>query len=324
MKRYLRRSTTSKAFLGVMAALLLYALTGFALAPYLLERYVTRYAQEQLGSRATIADVRFNPFLLRLEVKGFHLEYPPGQPILGFGRLLVDFQLSSLLRRAWTFADVQIDGLDVNVEVGRDGSLNLAAFMDRLVGRYTAVSSGERPPLRWLLQHAQLRDGKLTFSDLSGQTPLHTMVAPINLEVLNLATLPDRNGRYAISAAVPDGGTIAWHGDVSLLPTASAGELEVRGVKLATAWAFVRDELRLAEPDGSVDVAMRYRFGYRDRQATLATGGHPRSGVGAGAPRAGTAATRSSGWTRSRRAGGGSTSRLASSSCRASSWPTVA
>ena len=117
MKHYLLRSTTSKVFLGVMAALLLYALTGFALAPYLLERYVTRYAQEQLGSRATIADVRFNPFLLRLEVKGFHLEYPPGQPILGFGRLLVDFQLSSLLRRAWTFADVQIDGLDLNVEV---------------------------------------------------------------------------------------------------------------------------------------------------------------------------------------------------------------
>ena len=141
--------------------------------------------------------------------------------------------------------------------------------MDRLVGRYTAVSSGERPPLRWLLQHAQLRDGKLTFSDLSGQTPLRTMVAPINLEVLNLATLPDRHGRYAISAAMPDGGTIAWHGDVSLLPTASSGELEVKGVKLATAWAFVRDELRLAEPDGSVDVAMRYRFGYQDRQATL-------------------------------------------------------
>ena len=154
MKHFLRRITTSKILLGLMAALLLYALTGFALAPYLLERYVTRYAQEQLGSRATIADVRFNPFLLRLEVKGFHLEYPPGQPILGFGRLLVDFQLSSLLRRAWTFADVLIDGLDVNVEVGRDGGLNLAEFMDRLVGRYTAVSSGERPPLRWLLQHA--------------------------------------------------------------------------------------------------------------------------------------------------------------------------
>jgi hypothetical protein len=95
------------------------------------------------------------------------------------------------------------------------------------------------------------------------------MFAPIDLEVLNLATLPDRHGRYTITAAVPDGGTITWHGDVSLLPTASAGELEAQGVKLATAWAFVRDQFRLAAPDGSVDVALRYRFGYRDRQVTL-------------------------------------------------------
>src|SRR5262245_41634486 len=269
MKRYLERITTSKVFLGVIAALLLYALAGFVLAPALLKRYLPTYAEEQLGSQVTVGDVRINPFLLRLEVKGFRLEYPPGQPLLGFGRLLVDFQLSSLFRRAWTFADVQVDGLDLNVEVQRDGGLNLAAFMDRLAQRYVAVSSGERPPRRWLLQHAQLREGKLTFSDFSGQTPLTTTLVPINLEVLNLATLPDRHGRYAITAAVRDGGTITWQGDVSLLPTESAGELEVRGVKLATAWAFVRDELRLAEPQGRVDLATRYRFAYGNRRATL-------------------------------------------------------
>jgi len=145
MKQYLERITTSKVFLGVIAGLLLYALAGFWLTPYLLERYVPRYAQEQLGSRATIADVR-------------------------------------------------------------------------LASCYAAVSSGERPPRRWLLQHAQLRGGTLTFSDLSGRTPLRTTFEPINLEVLSLATLPDRHGRYALTAAVPDGGTITWHGDVSLLP----------------------------------------------------------------------------------------------------------
>jgi Domain of Unknown Function (DUF748) len=269
MKPHLKRIATSKPFLAVVVVLLLYALAGFVLTPYLLKRYVPKYAAEQLGSHATMTDVRINPFLLRLEVRGFRLEYPPGQPILGFGRLLVDFQLSSLLRRAWTFADVQIDGLDLNVEVQRDGSLNLAAFMDRLGKRYADVSSGERPPRRWLLQHAQLREGKLTFSDRSDRTPLRTTFAPINLEVLNLTTLPDRHGRYAITAAVRDGGTITWHGDVSLLPMASAGELEVMGLKLATAWAFVRDELRLAEPRGSVDLAMRYRFAYGNGQTTL-------------------------------------------------------
>ena len=317
MKRYLDRITTSKMFLGVIAALLLYALAGFALAPALLERYLPRYAEEQLGSQVTVGDVRINPFLLRLEVKGFRLEYPPGQPLVRFGRLLVDFQLSSLFRRAWTFADVQIDGLDLN-EVQRDGGLNLAAFMDRLAQRYVAVSSGERP-LDGGSCSTPSSEMKLTFSDLSGQTPLTTTFVPINLEVLNLATLPDRHGRYAITAAVPDGGTITWQGDVSLLPTASAGKLEVKGVKLATVWAFVRDELRLAEPRKRRSrhaLPLRVRESPGDARA----GRYPRPGLRAGAPRA-AAVIRSSRWTRSRRAARDSISRVASSSCRASSWP---
>jgi uncharacterized protein involved in outer membrane biogenesis len=269
VKQDVKRIATNKVFLAGLAALLLYALTGFFLAPYLLERYVPRYAQEQLGSQATVGDVRINPFLLRLEAKDFRLEHPPGQPIVAFGRLLVDFQLSSLFRRAWTFADVQIDGLDLYVEVRRDGSLNLAAFMDRLAKRYADVSSGDQPPRRWLLQHAALREGKLTFSDLSDPTPANTTFAPINLEVLDLTTLPDRHGRYAITAAVPDGGSIAWRGDVSVLPIASAGELEVKGLKLATAWAFMRDELHLSRPKGSLDLAARYHFAYGDGKAAL-------------------------------------------------------
>ena len=286
MKRYLDRITTSKVFLGVIAALLLYALAGFALAPALLERYLPRYAEEQLGSQVTVGDVRINPFLLRLEVKGFRLEYPPGQPLVGFSRLLVDFQLSSLFRRAWTFAGVQVDGLDLNVEVQRDGGLNLAAFMGPpgpalrggLLGRASpsAVALATRPAPR----------GEADVQRPLGANPLTTTLVPINLEVLDLTTLPDRHGRYAITAAVPDGGTITWQGDVSLLPTASAGELEVKGVKLATVWAFVRDELRLSGPREASDLRHALPLRLRESPGDARAGRYPRPGLRPGAPRA--------------------------------------
>ena len=144
MNQTLKRIATSKAVLAGTALLLLYALAGFFLAPYLVERHLPRYAQTELGSEATIEHVRINPFMLSLEAKNFRLEYPPGQPIVAFGRLFLDFQLSSLFRRAWTFADVQVDGLDLNVEVQRDGTLNLTAFLDRVGKRYADVSSGNR------------------------------------------------------------------------------------------------------------------------------------------------------------------------------------
>ena len=214
---YIKRIATGKVLLAGLAAVLLYALAGFFLAPYLLERYVPRYAAEQLGSHATIGHVRVNPFLLSLEASDFRLEYPPGKPIAAFGRLFVDFQLSSLFRRAWTFADVQVDRLDLDVAVEPDGRPNFAPLFDRLSKRYADVSSGDQAPRRWLLQHLALREGKVTFSDRSGSDPASTTLAPIDLEVRDLTTLPDRHGQYAITAAVPDGGSIAWSGDVSVL-----------------------------------------------------------------------------------------------------------
>ena len=257
-----KRIASGKLFLAGGAAVLLYALAGSVLGPYLLERYIPRYAHEALGSALFVGHVRINPFLLRLEATDARLEQANGQPLVAFRKLLVDIQLSSLIRRAWTFAEVRVDGLDVSVEVGRDGKLNLAAFFDRVAKREADVSSGREARLRWLVRHLELREAKLRYSDLSGPTPARTDFAPINLRVHDLTTLPGRHGEYEISAALPDGGSIAWRGGISMLPVASEGVLEMKGVKVATAWAFLRDAVRVAEPHGSIDVAARYRFAY--------------------------------------------------------------
>ena len=175
MKQYLRRSTTSKVFLGVMAALLLYALTGFALAPSLLERYLPRYAQEQLGSQVTIGGRAFQSVPAPSRGEGL----PPGVPARPAD--------SSASAASWSTSSCRAcsAGPGRSPTSRSTGSTSTSRFSATEAsisphswtawsGRYTAVSSGERPPLRWLLQHAQLRDGKLTFSDLSGQTPLTT------------------------------------------------------------------------------------------------------------------------------------------------------
>jgi len=83
------------------------------LAPYLIERYLPRYALQHLGQRVTVGAVRINPFLLTVEASGFQLEGSGDSSMLAFKRLCVDFELSSIVRRAWTFGDVRIEGLDL-------------------------------------------------------------------------------------------------------------------------------------------------------------------------------------------------------------------
>src|SRR2546430_8267152 len=46
---------------------------------------------------------------------------------------------------------------------------------------------------------------------------------------------------YTVSATLRGGGVLSWDGQVSLVPVASTGRLDLRGFPLATAWRFVQD-----------------------------------------------------------------------------------
>ena len=265
MKPIVRRIATSKALWIAASLLLVYTSLGYFLMPYLIERSVPRFAEENLGAHAVVGKVRLNPFLLTLEANDFRLDAAGGRPPLAFNRLFVDLELTSLVRWAWTFADVQLDGLQVNAEIGRDGRLNLAELAEQWSKR--RPSRPDQKPPRAIVHHFALRAATVTFTDLSQPKPASAKSDAIDLEVTELATLPDSEGRYAISAALPGGGALSWQGELSLQPITSKGEWRIKGLKIATVWQFFRDELSIAEPRGSLSFAGRYDFSY-DKGAT--------------------------------------------------------
>ncbi|HSO07386.1 MAG TPA: DUF748 domain-containing protein [Pelomicrobium sp.] len=255
--------------LGGVAALMVYTLVGFVVVPALVRHYVPKIAAEQFQRQATIGEVRFNPFLFRLEAKDFAFREADGAGIAGFQRLFVDFELASLFRWAWTFAEIRIEQPSVDLVVGEDNRLNLAKVLDALPPPDPNEPADEGPPPRLVIQNAAVAAGKVSFTDRSNPTHATAVVEPIDLELKNISTLPDRRGPYEVSAQLPGGGTVAWQGEVSLQPVASSGTLRIDGFKPATAWKFVQDRLRLAEPAGTVDVAVTYRFGYATGVTTL-------------------------------------------------------
>lgn len=246
---------------------LLYLLLGFQVLPALGERYLPRYAAEQLQRKASVGEIRVNPLLFTVEINDFRLAEQDGAPIIGFKRLLVDFELSSLLRWAWTFANITLDGLDLRAEIRPDGRLNLLDLLDLL--RKPDPEDKGGPPPRMLLQHAVLSNGMFALSDRSGPTPAQAVVGPANLELRDISTLPELRGPHTLSARLPAGGVFSWSGEASLQPIFSRGEISLKGLKLATLWNFLRDELNLAEPAGDIDFGLRYQFDYADGTSRL-------------------------------------------------------
>jgi uncharacterized protein involved in outer membrane biogenesis len=263
----LKRIPHRKSLAAAAGGLLLYSALGFWVAPGLIERGIPRYVAENLQRQASVGRVRVNPLLFKVEIRDFALTERGGAPIVGFERLFVDFELSSLLRWAWTFSEIALEGLDLRVDIGPEGELNLAALA-------ASVPKSEAPPAehppRLVLQHVALSRGAVTFSDRSGKVPASATFRPLNLEMRDISTLPDRRGPHLVSGRLPGGATLSWRGEMSLQPVVSQGELTLKDIRPAAMWKFVQSRVDLAEPAGELDLAVRYRFSHADGATRLA------------------------------------------------------
>jgi uncharacterized protein involved in outer membrane biogenesis len=259
-----RRFFLSLPFLIIAGLVLLYALAGFFLAPYLIKREIPRFAQERLGAQASLAEARVNPFLLKVELKGLKLQESEKAPLLAFDRLFVDLEASSLFRWAWTFSDIVLERPQFDLDIDPKGQLNLA----RILGRLKSPGAEPKPkeeggPVRMVIHRAAVVHGVVALSDRSDATPANASVDPIDFELHEISTLPEHGGDYTLAARLPAGASLSWRGRLSLQPVASSGEISVRDLKAATVWAFLRDELRLEEPKGALTLGLRYDVNYR-------------------------------------------------------------
>src|SRR4051812_31388171 len=85
----------------IMAALLCaYAVFGFMGVPRLLRSAARTFVAVHWHRDLALGEVGFNPFTLELDVHDAALPDADGKPLLGFRRLLVNLNLSSVLGRA--------------------------------------------------------------------------------------------------------------------------------------------------------------------------------------------------------------------------------
>jgi hypothetical protein len=255
----LRKIPCPRTLAAAAAGLLLYSALGFLVAPGVIERGIPRYVEENLQRRASMGGVSVNPLLFKVEIRDFALTERDGAPIAGFERLLVNFELSSLLRWAWTFSEIALDGLDLRLDIAPDGTLNLAALADSFPKSEGAPA--EHPP-RLLIQRVTLNRGSIVFTDRSLPTAASASVGPLDLEMRDFSTVPDRHGEHTVVGRLPGGATLTWRGEMSLRPISSRGDVSVTGGRPGAVWGFLQSRLNLTQPAGEIDFGTRYRFDY--------------------------------------------------------------
>lgn len=260
MNVLIRRIVRRRSFQIGVGVLVLYALLGFLLAPALIARAVPNYVHDTLHRQAQVGAVHVNPFLLTFTADNVKLREADGKPIAAARRLFVDFSISSLFRRAWTFSAIRIDGLDLRIERAPDGAVNLARLIDSLP-RSSQPAPKNASPARLLLWNVTLSGGRLVYVDRAAKAPAQVTVTPIDFELKELSTLPDRHGALNLKARLAGGGELQARAAIDLHPFVASGQLALKGFPAATAWPFLRDHLRLADLKGVVDFDSAFHTG---------------------------------------------------------------
>ena len=227
-KKWRKRAIVAAAIIAV------YAVVGFLVVPPIAKSKIVKLAAEKLHRRATIDHVRFNPFLLKAVVGGFDLKDKDGSDLLAFDRLTVDFQLSSLFRRAWTFRVVRIERPRLVARVAADGRLSAA---DLFAAETPPTASPSKTP-RIIVGRFVMDSGRLEYVDESRTPRFVETLEPINLDVREFSTIPDVTGDHGLNFGLGPDTRIRWTGRQTIEPLHFEGRCEVTGLALPLLWRY--------------------------------------------------------------------------------------
>ncbi len=249
-----------KSRITIIAALLLvmYTLTGFFLVPFLAGHFLPGMLSERLQSEVTLEKVSLNPYSLAMEVREFKVNEPSGEPLAGFERLHVNFQVSSLFRRALTFRDVILDNAFLNLVIAKEGSLNLQLLAGNGADEPEPAHDTSKDPLRMMLYNIEINAASIHVTDNRQPQPAKLSFHPVTVHCTDISTIPEQDGNYSLTAAGGDGTVLNWSGNMILHPFRSQGELAFRHVPVETPWSFFRSTLNLLPPQGKMNLETSY------------------------------------------------------------------
>jgi uncharacterized protein involved in outer membrane biogenesis/outer membrane protein OmpA-like peptidoglycan-associated protein len=248
---------------GVIIACLLFS---WQVMPRILQTQAEKYIAEKTGHHLTMDRPQFNPFKISLRLSGLRLTQSDGEPLLAFRELVVDLSAASLFRHALVFDDIRLDGLDATAVLLPDGKLNWAGLIDAFKGKEQTPGS---PLPRFDIHRFVLSHARLDFSDRRITPAFVTRVEPIDLELMEISSLPDDMGQYRISARTSFGANLAWHGEVSLEPLAVRGGFSVEHANPASLAAYIQNSSPVVPTRGLASLSADYRLGYASGKLTV-------------------------------------------------------
>jgi hypothetical protein len=250
---------------AIVAAIVLYALIGFLVVPWIVKNLIEKKSVELVKRQATVEKVRCNPFALSLTIEGFSIPDRPGSVLLSWDRLYANAQVSSLFRWAATLKELTIENPYVALRRFEDGSVNVLEVMEDLPEPEPKPPEDEGGLPRALLQHVQVVDGRVDLEDRYNRPEaLVWELGPSQVELLNISTIPEHEGTNDLVLGLMGGGELRANGRVVVEPLGLDGTFNLKSVQIANTWRAVGHLFEFDLTGGVLDLDVEYQISLED------------------------------------------------------------
>jgi len=234
-----------------------YTIFGFWLVPRLVRSNMVGFVSEQYHRTLSVGDISFNPYTLVLEIHKLSLPDADGAQLLGYERLMLNFDISSVWKVGASFAAVELDQPYVRVLLRNDGTLNLMD-LGKLANPGPPSDSDEPPGV--YMDRLSVSTGRVAFEDRARARPFATELCPINFELRDFGTKGGAGNAYSLRAASVSGEAFAWSGTFTVKPLTSNGKFEVVNLKARTIWSYLSEALPFEFSKGVLNINGEYAY----------------------------------------------------------------
>ncbi|MDH3977727.1 MAG: DUF748 domain-containing protein [Gammaproteobacteria bacterium] len=246
-----------------------YSVFGFLVVPQILGSLAPGLIRDNVQREATLGDISFNPWTLRLQINDFALIDTDERNLLEFESLIVNLAFTDLSRLAlgfdeitlnkpqvliarYAFADSNIGRVLSDIEAASDPALQEPPAAD------SEANSEESGELRLHIAKLSINEGVLKLEDALTEETFNTSIEPISITVNELSTLPEVSGTQSINLVTENGMELKWEGTLELSPLISTGRVSLSGTPLPTVYRYFKNQLNFTFDNCCLEVSFDY------------------------------------------------------------------
>lgn len=259
--------------LWLLLVVLSVSLLGFLVLPPILKSILVDELAAALHRPVKIASVRFNPYVLSVQIDGFAIEEKEGgDQVLGFDRLYVNLESSSLFRGGPVISELQLAGPRLKLVRLADGRFNFSDLIDEFLAR---PDSNQSTP-SFAVSNIQITGGQLEYDDLVLDEK--HVVSELSIALPFVSSLPSSTEIFVEPAfsALIDGSPLVVQGKSKPFAKSRESELalDFRDLHLGRYLAYSPIRLPIQVISGALDSELKlgFRRGEDDHSASSVSG----------------------------------------------------